>query len=190
MKHVLIVIALVTLSCKKTITPKNVITNTNAKCKAYCFYKLDDKYSIVNDSTTINNWLEKKSINLLNGDFSGDTFHQNGGGPNGSQWNPSTDLYIAILKTKNSKHQQLYINNTLQERRVFQQNEHITWYKTDVDYWQNALKTIDSTDLKLMFSEDIESNPIIPLNSGKVLKCDVVCDTQKLTSYFHATQGE
>lgn len=85
------------------------------------FFKLDDKYSTEKDSLVINTWLKEKSIKILRKDSAENIFTQNGGGPNGSQWNPATDLYIAVSTASNELTEvpKIYVNGKLHQKQIY-----------------------------------------------------------------------
>jgi hypothetical protein len=59
-----------------------------------CYYKLDDKYSTVTDQEAIDTWWKRTLVSIEQDGMRSSLFGNNGGGPNGAEWNPSTDLYI------------------------------------------------------------------------------------------------
>ena len=167
--------------------------------KAYCFFELDDKYSEDKDSLVIKNWLKEESRLILKNDTIGNVFGQNGGGPNGAQWNPSTDLYVAILKPSNELHElpKLYLNGKSFTNQFYKYSPVLSWYLVKQDFWEQELREIDATDIKKMFSSEIlrgietgEYFPMTPLNYGEILKFEIRYKEEALTKFFHATYGE
>ncbi len=201
----LIVLALV--SCQRNKIKKPTIVKKTGKVEqgigqklnSYCFFELDDKYSIETDSLIINRWLKEKSTLLLKSDSVKNIFNQDGGGPNGSQWNPSTNLYLAILTTSNryTEDPKLYINGKLYKRKIYEFNPYLSWYLIRQDFWEKEVKEIDSIDIKKMYLPEFlngikngEFNPSEDLDYGKILRFEIFYKEEKLTKFFHATYGE
>ncbi|WP_378172394.1 hypothetical protein [Aquimarina sp. SS2-1] len=169
------------------------------KLNAYCFFKLDDKYSTEKDSLVINTWLKEKSITILTNDSIDNVFSQNGGGPNGAQWNPSTDLYIAISTSSNELDEipKLYMNGKLYQKLVYKYRPHLIWYVLKQDFWEREIRKINSSDVKKMYSlqllngiENGKFNKMVDLDYGEILKFEITYKEEKLTKFFHATYGE
>ncbi|GGX34091.1 hypothetical protein GCM10007384_38430 [Aquimarina muelleri] len=178
---------------------ENVEKNVEQKLASYCFFKLDDKYSIEEDNLIINTWLKEKSQVLLKNDSIPNIFSQNGGGPNGAQWNPSTDLYIAILThyKESTEIPKLYINEKLYKKQVYPFSSHLIWYEVKQSFWEQEVKEIDSSDIQKMYPSEFlngisagEFNPVADLKYGKILKFEISYKKEKLTKFFHATYGE
>ena len=104
--------------------------NIDQKLNAYCFLKLDDKYSTEKDSLVINTWLKERSLEIQTNNSIVNIFTQNGGGSNGSQWNPATDLYIAISIPLNELTEipKLYVNGELYQNQIYIFTPHLSWY--------------------------------------------------------------
>lgn len=196
------------ISCQgKDEDKTNPIENTdsrqdeNALLTSYCFYTLDDKYSTENDSLIINKWLKEKSDFILKNKSIDNIFTHNSGGPNGAEWNPSTDLYLAIVSQSNAKNSgeihQLFINTKEYKQKILEYSPNLTWYKVERDFWENEVRAIDSLDIREMYSsdflEDIKNGdfePITDLNYGEILKFESVFNGDTLARFFHVTFGE
>lgn len=212
MKRTTIVLFMILMSCKsdpktkneskssaavkETITSKKPI---NKGLSSYCFFKLDDKYSTENDSITIKKWLEEKSQVILKSDSIENIFSQNGGGPNGAQWNPATDLYVAIATTSDELTElpKLYVNGKLYKKRSLAYTPALIWYVLSQDFWENEVRKIDSLDIKQMYTPEFlngiekgEFNPATDLDYGEILRIEISYGEDKLTKFFHATYGE
>lgn len=203
--HFLIVLVFISCQRNKKENPaiikeiENVEKNVEQKLAAYCFFKLDDKYSIEKDSLIINNWLKEKSQVLLKEDSIPNIFSQNGGGPNGAQWNPSTDLYIAILthSKESTETPKLYINEKSYKKQVYSFSPRLIWYAVKQSFWKQEVKEIDSLDIQKMYPPEFlngitneEFHPVADLKYGKILKFEISYKEAKLTKFFHATYGE
>ena len=168
---------------------------------SWCFYKLDNKYSTENDSATIVKWLKEKSDQIINNTATNNIFNHNGGGPNGAEWNPSTDLYIAVQLPSPpedlNENLSVLVNGKPYQQLFFEYDHGIFWYRIDQTFWENEIKTIDSTDIDKIYSplylkgiNDGDFQPITELNYGEVLKFEIIYDTDTLVNFFHATYGE
>lgn len=181
-------------------TPKEItLKEKTISLNSYCFYKLDEKHSAEKDSTLINNWLKEKSEIILANDSIESIFNQNAGGPNGAEWNPGTDLYIAILSPskKITNKPSLRINGELYSKSVFEYNDNLIWYLVEYDYWLKEVKEIDSTDIKQMYTHEFlngiknkEFSPSADLLYGEILKFEISYGNKELVKFFYATYGE
>lgn len=201
-----ILILLVLFSCQEnkkeeTVTEKEIDTEITDEIiepdfNAYCFYNLDNKHSTEKDISKIKNWLDEKSEAILNDDSIHNIFNQNGGGINGAQKNPNSDLYIAITTPNRDSTEvpKLYLNGDLYENQVYAYNPNLTWCKVDMDLWDESLKEIESNDIEIMFSEEFsnqsdynnQSTANEDLFIGQIIKFDITFKDKKLTKYFHA----
>ena len=168
---------------------------------SYCFYELDDKYSSKSDSITIMSWLNEKSNLLLNAESVENIFNHNGGGPNGAEWNPSTNLYVAIMSPPKSntsiKFAELFINGRPYGEKILEYNPNLTWYRVSRDFWENESRPITPLDISEMYSEDFlnsvkneRAQPITDLNYGEILKFEIFFKSDTLSKFFHITTGE
>lgn len=177
---------------------ETVLKNESLPLNSYCFFKLDEKYSVEKDSILIHNWLKEKSEIILANNSVENIFSHNSGGPNGAEWNPSTDLYIAVLSSsKTANKPSLQINGKLYSNTVFNYNENLTWYIVEYDYWKNEALEIDSTSIKQMYAPEFlngiknkEFDLVADLNYGEILKFEISYENKILTKFFHATYGE
>ncbi len=209
MKSTLIslLIVVVFISCQRTKKENatiiketgNTKPNIEQKLKTYCFYKLDDKYSIEKDSSTINRWLKEKSKLILMNDSLESIFNQNGGGPIGAEWNPSTDLYIAVLTSikESTNSPKLFINKKPYENNVYEYRPYLTWYLVKQDFWEKEIRKIESNDMEKLFPtwllkgiKNGRYNKSVISDFGEILKFDIRYEEQKITKFFHATYGE
>lgn len=169
------------------------------KLNSYCFYELDYKYSTEKDSLIINTWLKEKSLAILKNDSLENIFSQNGGGPNGSQWNPFSNLYIAISIPSDELTEipKLYVNGKLYKKQIYKYSSYLIWYVIKQDFWEREIRDIDSIDVKKMYSPEFLSgvkngkiNTLVDLNYGEILKFEISYKKEKLTNFFYATYGE
>ncbi|MHA7059615.1 hypothetical protein ACWGOQ_0020480 [Aquimarina sp. M1] len=201
----LIIILLV--SCKKKEKENSTIVKEIVNSEriiaenlnSYCFYKLDDKYSTEKDSLIISNWLKEKSQIILKNDSIHNIFQRNGGGPNGAEWNPATDLFIAVLTSTNvpTKAPKIYLNGKLHKNQVYKYSPNLIWYKVKYNVWKQKVKDIEPEDIQKMFSAEFlngvkngEFKPIVALDYGEVLRFDISYKKNRITKHFHATYGE
>ncbi len=197
---------IVLISCKETrkesfTIEKEIVDSENnvEKINSYCFYKLDDKYSTEKDSLIIVNWLKKKSHIILKKDSIQNIFYRNGGGPNGAEWNPATDLFIAVLTTQNvpANTPEIYLNGKLHKNKFYTHSPNLSWYKVKYNVWKRQAKDIDSIDMQKMFSTNFlnsikngEFEPMAPLENGEILRFDISYEKSRITKFFHAAYGE
>ena len=179
----IIVIALSFFSCKKStvtrlstrILKKGI--NQNAKqinsdsLNAYCFYMLDDKYASSTQSQEIDDWLKEKQKAIENKTLDYNLFDKNGGGPNGAEWNPSTNLYLAIVCPVNELNNniELSINGTSYSNQMFLKDKNVSWYIIKQDFWEENLKEV---------------------NEEKVLEFKIEFNNLTTKKYFYAAYGE
>lgn len=177
----------------------NSKTNIKQKIEAYCFYKLDDKYSIEKDSLAINSWLKEKSKLILKNDSIESIFNQNGGGPNGAEWNPGTDLYIAIITSINTSTNvpKFSINGKSYSNKIYEYSPYLTWHKVKRGFWEKEIREIEYHDIEnlfpVAFSDGIKNGEIDKnwvMEYGKILKFEFTYEEQKIINFFHATSGE
>jgi len=168
---------------------------------SYCFYELDDKYSTENDCEAIDNWLKEKSNLILRNETVKNIFNHNGGGPNGAEWNPSTNLYVAVLYSSISQGRvnkpDLFINGKTYKEKLLEYNSNLIWYRVKQEFWTNESRTINSLDIKEMYSseflEDLNTEnvqTITDLDYGEILKFRTCHDGDTILNFFHATYGE
>lgn len=209
MKLIIVKLSIIILlgSCieniKENPTIKNEIINSErsiaVNLSSYCFYKLDDKNSTEKDSLVINNWLKEKSQIILKNDSVQNLFQRNGGGPNGAEWNPATDLFIAILTTDSAPTEapKIYLNGTLHKNQVYSYSPNLIWHRVNYDVWEQKLKHIEPNDIQSMFSAEFlngikngEFQPNVPLEYGEVLRFDISFNEKRISKIFHSTYGE
>ncbi|TNE54491.1 MAG: hypothetical protein EP338_06655 [Bacteroidetes bacterium] len=187
------------LQTAKTPKPKIETKPKTHQLSAYCFYQLDEKYSSEEDSSLIVQWMQEKSELILQNKIQGDIFAHEGGGPNGAEWNPSTDLYIALLfpEDKTSSSPKLQLNGRPQNHPVFEYNPHFVWYRVKEDFWVKQLKQMDSTEMRAIYPDALvksietgQFEPIADLMYGEILKFDISFQEESLIRFFHATFGE
>ena len=181
---------------KITSAKKNV---EEQQLNAYALYKLDDKYSVEQDSLVIYDWLKEKSLTVLKNDTIGNIFRQNGGGPLGAQWNPYTDLYIAISAPVDEFNEtpELYVNGSLFEKQVFLSSPGLTWYNLSLEFWEKETKEISTIAIEKLYYSEF-SNELQPevfermaaSNYAKVITFDIAYKEEKITKYFLASYGE
>lgn len=181
---------------------KDITYNHNSiQLNAFCFYELDDKYSETNADSIIIKWLNDKSKHIVNRDSMPNIFDHNGGGPNGAQWNPATNLYIAIFfdSSKSKQNPILRIHGERYTGPFFEFNRNLIWYRVSREFWEEEAKEIDSLDMKDMYSQEFRSKvqnkeiiPITDLDYGEILRFDVSLESgpESVTKFFHATYGE
>jgi len=181
----------------------NIQQSASTQLASFCFYGLDDKYgdSNENDSGVVIDWLRKKSELILKSKSTDNIFSQPGGGPNGAEWNPSADLFVAILHSSPAKDStdvpKLLINGKRYEEVILEYNKNLTWYSIQRGFWENELRAIDAVDITKMYSSEFlnevkngNAHPVADLHYGEILKFEAVRRGDTLPSYFHAAYGE
>lgn len=166
-----------------------------AQLEAYCFYKLDDKYCEVTDPAVIQNWKEDKSAALTHHDIRGNLFEHNGGGPNGAEWNPSTDLFIAVNQYMANF---VLLQNQLEYKYMSELIGGYTWISLSQNEWEARLVDVSDKHWKDMFpngpkneSDDFGlGNAIQPPKTGQVLPLTFVMNEDSATYYFYSAFGE
>lgn len=168
---------------------------SQAQLEAYCFYKLDDKYCEVTDPTVLLNWQEDKTAALSHHDIRGNLFEHKGGGPNGAEWNPSTDLFIVVNQyTANF----VLLQNQLEYECMSELIGGYTWISLSQNEWVERLVDVTDEHWKDMFpngptseSDDFGlENAIQPPKTGQVLPLTFVMNEDSTTYYFYAAFGE
>ena len=166
-----------------------------AQLEAYCFYKLDDKYCEVTDQAVIQNWKKDKSAALSHHDIRGNLFEHKGGGPNGAEWNPSTDLFIVVNQyTVNF----LLLQNQLEYKYMSELIDGYTWISLSQNEWEERFVDVTGEHWKEMFpngptneSDDFGlGNAIQPPKTGQVLPLTFLINEDSTTYYFYAAFSE
>lgn len=156
----------------------------------HCFYGLDDKYAETTDAAKVADWIKEKSQTIRTQNISGDIFSNNGGGPNGAEWNASTALYLAIVTSAKP----VVTINDQPYHNIIATDNGITWLEIPHDYWENALKDIEQADIEKMFSKELiaerENNKNMPLNVGQIMEFNIQANGNEATKYFHVAFGE
>ena len=168
------------------------------KYDAFCFYKLDDKYSKAAGTVEINTWVKEKTKQIQSGKITGDIFLRKGPGPNGSEWNPFTDLYIGIQLPNDNKNDELVINvNDKFFKKIKVNCEKIKWLVIKKSFWGGHLRKIKAKDIAGLYGiEKIDAVkkgtyiPSAPLDEGEILKINIFSGNIKLEKYFHVNYGE
>lgn len=172
-----------------------------------CYYKLDDKYSESEDTTEINNWWRKKLLEFECNGFQNNLFANKGGGPNGAEWNSSTDLYIAATIDKILENETIELE--LNKKKVsgikflkYIPNYKIgtiIYFKLPKALWERHLRKIDANDFEGIYGkenvESLKKNSITPLETGKTVEITINIQNGKtssftLTDFFHIAYGE
>ena len=80
--------------------PTSPIPLSSPQPRFFLFYQMDDKYSESELTAILVNWMRKRSKLIEQDPGYPNILNQMGGGPNGAEWNPSANLYLAILPHK------------------------------------------------------------------------------------------
>jgi hypothetical protein len=171
-----------------------------------CYYKLDDKYSESEDTAAINSWWQKKLQGIVSSGFQNSLFADQGGGPNGAEWNASTDLYIAATldQVPQAAPIRLLLNNKqVHGIRFFSYipgntSGAIIYCRLPKAVWEKQLRKITPADFDGIYEkENVESlrqSSVAPLETGKVLEISLHIQAGKrsyeLTDFFHIAYGE
>jgi hypothetical protein len=168
------------------------------------YYLLGDKYADSHDTTEIRLWfdellsfIEKEGLqhNLLDGV---------GGGPNGAQWNASTDLYIIRTvpgSLENSKCE-LFVNGKKISGRSFvkevpEKKSALVYFIVPKEQWESQLRDITEKDFSRLYGENWKetlANSPAPGNTGKVVEFKITIERDggetSLSDLFHIAYGE
>ncbi|MEZ4805214.1 MAG: hypothetical protein R2852_06960 [Bacteroidia bacterium] len=172
-----------------------------------CYYKLDDKYSESEDSSEIGIWWRNKLIQFEQHGFQNNLFDNRGGGPNGAEWNSSTDLYIAasIDKIIEDETIELELNKKKITGVIFKtyipKNKigSIVHFKLPKDLWETHLRKINANDLKGIYGnvnlDSLRKSSSAPLEIGWIVEVTLTIHSSKnssitLTDFFHLAYGE
>lgn len=173
----------------------------SGKMAAYCFYELDDKNARA-DSAEVMKWLRQKSNDIEANKDLDNLFGHHGGGPNGAEWNPATNLYIAVFTpgvqgSAGSHFPALYINGSAYKTVFYNINNHLYWYKISLHFLEQHTQAITRADIRNMHSDAylkaVSTGKIIPvtdLNYGEILRFKIVCGADTLSQFFHCAYGE
>lgn len=196
----------------ETVDNTNLENNlkTSVKNNLAAYYELDDKYYSEHNTEQVQDWWNAKVNSILEEGFKTNLLTDEGGGPNGSQWNADAHLYIAAifegdsLVTKqineNNKNVHIIINkDTLNELPLTVANSQdsiLIGFKLPRDIWGPALRVIMPVDLALL--HDLENNKdkvfSAPLNEGRIITISVILESdssiQKAFDFFHISFGE
>lgn len=155
--YIVLFIAILVTACQTKTKKFKMIPNV------YAFYSLDDKATMAADSLEVLNWLQKKSEALKNGNVQGNLFDANrrGGGPNGGEWNPAADIYLAINGARAPV--ELRIKETHFNQVIYRANG-FQWLKLSRNDWIHAFDEIQPEDLEKIYSKSY----IEKKNSGEL----------------------
>jgi hypothetical protein len=172
-----------------------------------CYYKLDDKYAETEDTAQVNSWLRKK---LAKVEFFGawsNLFSNAGGGPNGAEWNSSTDLFCIATINKVLTNEQITIKLNKSEIRgisVFKyipdgRTGTIIYFKLPKILWEKRLRNITAADYAGLYKDEnidtLKKYSSAPLNAGKIFEITLSVQMGKsnsivLDDFFHIAYGE
>lgn len=195
MKAVLVSILVTFLLCS---CQSNVHNDTDQSYNVYAFYALDDKTAMDNDAVNIMSWLQKKSESLEKGKVTYDLFdeNRNGGGPNGAEWNPEADMYVAT-NVAFQESLNIRINDTVFDQVVYEANGY-KWFLLEQNYWVNAFQEIKADDIKNLYTQDYiiknqsgAINTVGELDLGVFFEILIYVDGKEWRKeYFHAIHAE
>jgi hypothetical protein len=188
-------------------TDSNKIPEDTLLLDVGCYYKLDDKYSESKDTAEINNWWRKKLTGFERNGFQNNLFAGKGGGPNGAEWNSSTDLYVVATLNKILKDETIELELNKEKVSEIQFLKYIPKNKIgEIIYcvlpkivWEKYLRKINANDLEGIYGkENIEAlkrNSAVPLETGKVVEITINIKNSKTclfsrTAFFHVAYGE
>ena len=195
-------LSIISFSCGsgKTDSTENLSSDTVAKSSKEEFMALyylnDDKYAIDDPVINIEEWIDQKIEFISMYGDSNSLFQRKGGGPAGSEWNPSNDfLFLCKRKNKSEKVSQIMCTlNGSQPNIEFnikdnKDDQTILYAIYPLHLWDsllfnNSIKPIPDPELEI--PPDIEVYYLkfiiqVSLTSG---------DTKSFSDYFLSSYGE
>lgn len=172
-----------------------------------CYYQLDNKYSDITYTNTISEWWYNKEKAISEQGVGSNLFSEQGGGPNGAEWNSETNLYFAALfpKTEEQMHIKaisVYVNDSVSSIERSMQTTPLglmITFSIKKEQWIEYLHEIKPKDYEFLFDQEYlqvpEEELAAPLNTGEVFKIEVILETldnppAKVSDYFHIAYGE
>ncbi len=169
-------------SKKPTAIQNTVIERPQSTLNAYCFYKFDNKYGVSHDSLDINKWKKIKTKQIQNDTIEGDIFMHRGGGPFGAEWNPSADLYIAILPAADMTGRLVVNINDKPFTTINITGNELKWIVIKQDVWEKKLRKVKKRD-----SDPDKMSEYAPSDMvGQIIRIEFVLGKNKLVKYFYA----
>jgi hypothetical protein len=172
-----------------------------------CYYKLDDKYSQSKDTAGINKWWQSKLNEFeLNG-IQNSLFEDHGGGPNGAEWNPSTDLFVVAATNKILKNETVVLElnkKKIPGIKLFKylpdsKTGTILYFKLPQALWEKHLRKIKPNDLEGIYGKEkiniLKKNRAVPLDAGEIIEITMKIKHNKndlivFKDFFHIARGE
>lgn len=171
------------------------------------YYKLDDKYSFSKDTALINSWWKSKLAQVELYGKPANLFSHNGGGPNGAEWNSSTDLFIVASCGYKliSESVELRLNGKvipglkLVKQTPLTKTGTLLYLRLPQEVWEKELRDIQPGDLEALYGkENLESltkTSATPLQTGRLVDISVHITQSKnkavtLRGLFHVAYGE
>lgn len=114
-------------------------------------YAMDDKYADVSQKEMMN-WLEFK---IASNDMNQAIGVQSGGGPLGSEWNPSTDLFLVVQSILEDETVQVFLNKEIIDVQVFKYPTHFA-VQIPENTWIRALKPAGKDHPMAQLAEELE----------------------------------
>ena len=191
MRFYLVIIILLFISCEENSANHEAESEVGT-VEMHCFYPMDDKYHESTDKVELDNWVNQKNQSILVGELKFDLFDRNGGGPNGAEWNASTDLCLVI---RSNQDYTISLNGEVYNEERINLGT-MDWIVVKRSFWESHLRKMEHEDKKIMFPEGIpleETFPIIPIEEmgfGEVIKFELTTADTTLIKYFHVAFGE
>ena len=168
-----------------------------------CYYKLDDKYSESKDTSEINAWWREKIKRSELKGIQDNLFSGNGGGPNGAEWNPSTDLFLIAtinrpvtdeaitLELNKNKISGIKFLQYIPENKIGT----LVCFELPQAVWGKYLRKIKVEDLNGIYGgeklDTLKKYSAAPLDAGRVIEISLsISNGCKLTGFFHVAYGE
>ncbi len=127
-----------------------------------CYYKLDDKYSQSEDTTVINTWWQKKLREFEFKGIANNIFTNQGGGPNGAEWNSSADIFVVATINASLKNDRIELE--LNKKRMSGikflkytpqgKTGTIVYFTLPKAVWEKHLRKINSRDFKGIYGKE------------------------------------
>ena len=162
---------------KKAVSAKEKSSSLNA----FLFYLMGDKNSEETTSSDLETWIGTKIVQIAAAIVTNSLFDLKGGGPNGSYWNPTGDLYL-FIHSSSSDDLEFSVNGKVTTDLIVEEtsstNKTNTIYRMKIssDFWKTNLRKIEESDLIALFGKEKvaavkadETSAIAPLTTGKII---------------------
>jgi len=142
-----------------------------------CYYLIGDKYSEETDSMTIHTWWTTQLKQFEQNGFTRNLFDRQGPGANGSEWNSSTDLFLAAYFEQDLSTQSLRLlfneqpvpNIQFKKYQLNSDKGCLVYAQVPKKTWISRLKNINESVFREMFGQE-HADSLIKLGHSEYLK--------------------